>query len=127
MSVGARIGLVTGLVAGWLSFAVNGVALWVARFGLHQGGEMDSMWASAVEKGFERNQQMATQMGMTGAQAAQALQMSQFFRGAMLSVEGRAGFALGGLIMFAGLLLAFAVVGGAVGARILTQPRRPNA
>lgn len=126
-ATGARIGLVTGLVASWLSFGVNGVSLWVSRYMLHQGGELDAVWAAAVEKGFARNQEMVTDMGMAGAQSAQALQMAHYFRGFMLSPEGRAGFALGGLAIFAVLLLVFATMGGAVGARLLTQPKRPSA
>jgi hypothetical protein len=127
MGAGARIGLVTGLLTSWFTLSVDGISLWVARFMLHEGSQMDSLWASEVEKGFARNQQMVNQMGMTGAQATQFLQMTQFFRGTMLSPEGRAGFALAGLIIVAAFLLLFAIIGGAVGARLLAQPRRSGA
>jgi hypothetical protein len=50
MGAGVRIGLITGLFASWLTLSVNGVALWISRFVMHQGGEMDSLWASEVRQ-----------------------------------------------------------------------------
>jgi hypothetical protein len=123
---GARIGLVTGLFAAWLSFGVNGAALWVTRFLRHQGGQIDSEWVSAVQQGFERNQQMVAQAGMTGAQAAQFLEVTRWVRALMLSPEGRAGFALVGLLALAVILLVFATIGGVVGARLLVPRRRTS-
>ena len=41
IGAGARIGLVTGLLAGWLAFAVSGGALFVERFVLHQSSQID--------------------------------------------------------------------------------------
>jgi hypothetical protein len=121
---GARIGLVTGLFAGWLTCGVNGAALWVARSLEHQGGEIDSVWQTAVQKNFEQQQQMLAQMGMASADAAQ---MMQSMRTMMLSAEGRAGFALFGFLTDAVLVVLFSVIGGAVGARFLAHPRRPGA
>jgi hypothetical protein len=126
MGAGARIGLVTGLVAGWLSFGVNGIGLWVARFGLHQGAELDSLWTSGVQSYVDRNQQMLKEFGITGAPAARSMQWAQTIHNSMLTVEGRAGFVLGSFMVFSALLLVFATVGGAVGARVLTSPRRPG-
>jgi hypothetical protein len=124
---GARIGLVTGLFTAWLWFAANGVALWVTRFLRHQGGQIDSEWVGAVKDAFERNQQMVAQAGMSGAQATQFTQIAQWMQGLMLSPEGRAGCALAGLLVLAAILLVFATIGGAVGARFLTTTRRPSA
>lgn len=124
LGAGARIGLVTGLFASWLTLSVNGVALWVARFVLHQGGQMDSLWASEVENSLQLSQQMIGEMGMTTAQAAQS---TQFSRAWMLSAEGRAGIALSTFLAGAIFLIFFAMIGGALGARFLTQPRRPSA
>jgi hypothetical protein len=122
MGTGARIGLVTGLFASWLSLSVNGISLWVARFVLHQGGQMDSLWATEVESSLQASQQMVAQMGMTAAQAAQS---TQFSRSLMLSAEGRAGIALSTFLGGAVFLVLFAMIGGAIGARWLAQPRRP--
>jgi hypothetical protein len=122
MGTGARIGLVTGLFASWLTLSVNGMALWMARFVLHQGGQMDSAWASEVESSLQASQQMVAQMGMTSAQAAQS---TQFSRALMLSAEGRAGIALSSVLAGTVFLIFFATIGGALGARWLAQPRRP--
>jgi hypothetical protein len=121
---GARIGLVTGLFASWLTLTVNGIGLWVARFLLHQGSQMDSSWAEEVDNSLKLSQQMVTQMGMTAAQAAQSTQFSKAW---MLSAEGRAGIALSTFLTGAAFLVFFAAIGGALGARLLAQPRRPSA
>ena len=120
---GARIGLVTGLLASWLTLSVNGIGLWVARFVMHQGSQMDSQWTTEVENSLQLSQQMVAQMGMTTAQAAQS---TQFSRAWMLSAEGRAGIALSIFLAGAIFLIFFAVIGGALGARLLAQPRRPS-
>ncbi|WP_263350952.1 hypothetical protein [Acidicapsa acidisoli] len=120
---GVRIGLVTGLLASWLTLSVNGVSLWLARFVLHQGGQMDSLWQNEVETSLQASQQMVAQMGMTSAQAAES---TQFSRALMLSAEGRAGIALSTFLAGAVFLVLFAMIGGALGARWLAQPRRPS-
>jgi hypothetical protein len=113
---GARIGLVTGLLAGWMAFGVSGCTLFVQRFLLHQSGQIDGEWKSSVEAG----QQMVAQMGM-----ADAAQM-QTQRAWMLSPEGHAGFATFGIVFNAAFLLLFAVAGGALGARLLARTHRPE-
>jgi hypothetical protein len=124
LSSGARIGLVTGLFASWLTLSVNGTMLWVNRFVLHQGGQMDTQWTTEVGNSLQLSQQMAAQMGLTAAQAAQS---TQFSRAWMLSAEGRAGIALSTFLAGAVFLVLFAMIGGALGARLLAQPRRPSA
>jgi hypothetical protein len=121
--IGVRIGLLTGLFASWLTLSVNGVSLWVARFVLHQGSQMDSLWQNEVETSLQASQQMVAQMGMTSAQAAES---TQFSRALMLSAEGRAGIALSTFLAGAVFLVLFAMIGGALGARWLAQPRRPS-
>ena len=124
MGAGARIGLVTGLLASWLALGVNGIALWVARYALHQGGQMDSLWATQVESSLQMSQQMVAAMGLSAAQAAQS---TQFSRSLMLSAEGRAGIALSSFLAGSAFLILFAAIGGALGARLLVQPRGPSA
>lgn len=121
---GARIGLLTGVFASWLTLAVNGFALWFARFVLHQGGQMDALWQENVERSLEMSQQMMVQMGMAGVQVAQAQQLN---RAMMLSGEGRAGIALMGFLAGAAFLLVFAAAGGAIGAKLMAQRSRPSA
>ena len=103
---------------------MNGVALWVTRFVMHQGGQMDSVWASEVQNSLQLSQQMVAQMGLTAAQAAQSTQFSKAW---MLSAEGRAGIALSTFLAGAVFLIFFGMIGGALGARLLAQPRRPSA
>jgi hypothetical protein len=124
LGAGARIGLVTGLFASWLTLSFNGAALWVTRFVMHQGGQMDSAWTAEVQNSLQLSQQMVAQMGLTAAQAAQSTQFSKAW---MLSAEGRAGIALSTLLAGAIFLIFFAMIGGALGARLLAQPRRPSA
>jgi hypothetical protein len=123
---GARIGLITGVFAGWLAVAANGVALWITRFVNHKGPQFDSEWTGAVDQAITRNQQIIAQAGASAAQAAQMIQMSQNLRSFMLSPEGRAGFALAGVLALAAFLLLFATLGGVLGARFAV-PRRPKA
>ena len=121
---GARIGLVTGLIASWFAISVSGIDLWVGRFVLHQGGQMDSLWTEQANSSLQMNQQMTTVMGLTAPQAAESM---QFLRSVMFSPEGRAGVMVWTLILAAMFLVCFATIGGAVGARLLAQPRRPRA
>jgi hypothetical protein len=116
LGAGARIGLVTGLLAGWLSFGVSGIMLFAQRYLLHQSSQIDADWKSYVDA----SQQLAAQMGM-----ADSAQM-QLQRTWMLTPEGHAGFETFGVIFNTGFLLLFAVVGGALGARILARSRRPE-
>lgn len=127
MGAGAQIGLITGLFAAWLTVCFEAVDLWVSRFLLHEGNQFDAMWLDEVQKSFEHNQQVVSQMGVSGDELAQVGQISLYFRDTMLSVEGRAGWALCGLLIFAALLVFFATVGGAVGARLLVRRPRPSA
>ncbi|MGD0800825.1 MAG: hypothetical protein ABR906_05875 [Terracidiphilus sp.] len=116
LGAGARIGLVTGLLAGWLSFGVSSLMLFVQRFVFHQSSQIDAGWKAYVEA----SQQLAAQMGF-----ADSAQM-QFQRSWMLTPEGHAGFETFGLIFNTGFLLGFAVIGGALGARMLARARRPQ-
>jgi hypothetical protein len=127
LTAGARIGLVTGLFASWLTLTVNGVALWVSRFVLHQGGQMDSQWLTAMTSGQQKSQQMVAQMGLTSVQSMQVAESAKYWQAWMLSPEGRAGLALSTFLFGAVFLIFFAMIGGALGARLLAQPRRPSA
>jgi hypothetical protein len=123
VGVGARIGLITGLFASWLALGFQGGYLWFERFVLHHGAQIDSDWSKQVEASVQFNQQTFAQMGMASAQVAQSTQMSKSL---MMSVEGQGGYAVFILLVGAAFLLCFASIGGAIGARFLTQPRRPN-
>jgi membrane glycosyltransferase len=124
IGAGARIGLVTGLLAGWLAFGVSSSALFVQRFLLHQSSQIDAEWKARVVVA----QQMAEQLtsGMTPADAAQAQAVRAQFQAWMLSPEGHAGMEVFQFAVNFAFLLFFAVAGGALGARLVGRRRQPE-
>ena len=119
MGAGARIGLVTGLLAGWFAFAASGLALYLMRFLFGRGKDFDDPWQTLVGQMSQQWQQMSPD-----AQTASSLKS---FAGWLLSAEGRAGSVLGGLLLLETALLVFAAAGGAIGARLMARTRRPEA
>jgi hypothetical protein len=115
LGAGARIGLVTGILGGWTAAGATGITLLVMRYFLHQGKEIDSLWGGMV------NDQMS-RWAVAGVDAHTV----DFYRGWLLSPEGRAGSALSGILLLAAALLFFAVAGGALGARLTARTRRPE-
>jgi len=111
---GARIGLVTGLIAGWMSFGATGVAFFGMRFWFHQGQAFDQMWQSMVNQSLQQ-------------QVSADVQALNAFRSLLLSPEGRAGLMLTGMICLEVALLGFAAAGGALGARFMARSRRRQA
>jgi len=124
IGAGARIGLVTGLLAGWLAFSVSGGALVVERYALHQASQIDSEWKTRVEA----SQQMTRQWtaGLSSADPAQAQAAQAQVENWMLSPWGHAGIELFGFATNTILLLFFATGGGAMGARFLGRTRLPE-
>ncbi len=118
MGAGARIGLVTGLLAGGFAFVASGVALYTMRFAFGQGKQFDEPWQALVAQMAQQWQQMSPD-----AQTASTLKS---FASWLLSAEGRAGSVLGGLVVLELALLAFAAAGGAIGARLMARSRRPQ-
>jgi len=116
LGAGARIGLVTGLVGGWIAAATTGITLIVMRFLLHQGKDIDGTWQGMVMG------EMTRKWTEAGADA----HTIAAFQGWFLSPEGRAGFALAGILFLVSALLFFAVAGGALGARLTARARRPE-
>ena len=115
---GARIGLVTGILAGWLAFAVTGIWLFVTRFAFHQGKDFDDNWQSLVGQVSAQWQQLSA-----SRQDAQAAEMLKGLAAWLLTPEGRAGSMLGGLALLVAGLLVFAMIGGAVGAKLVVKPK----
>jgi len=124
IGAGARIGLVTGLLAGWLAFAISGSALAVERFALHHSSQIDAEWKTRVELSQQMTQQWMAGVGPADAAQAQAArdQVQNF----MLSPWGHAGIEAFGFATNAIFLLFFAAGGGALGARMLARTRRPE-
>jgi hypothetical protein len=125
LGAGVRIGLVTGLLAGWLAFGVSGSALFVQRFLLHQSSQIDGIYKTLVlDKFQEKAQQMLAGMGPSDAAQLQT-QLAQI-QGWMQSPEGHAGFWAFGLAFNSLFLLFFAAAGGALAARMLARARKPE-
>jgi len=118
---GARIGLVTGLLAAWLAFTISGSDLFVERFVLHQSSQIDSEWKSRVEMSQQMTQQWAS--GLDSSDAAQAQAIRTQVQTWMLSPWGHAGIEVFSLAFNSIFLLFFAVGGGALGARLLSRTR----
>jgi hypothetical protein len=116
VGAGARIGLVTGLLGGWLAFAANGGLLFARRYLLHQSSQIDASWKEMIEE----SQQLTARMGFSNAAQIQSQTAS------MLTPEGHAGYLTFRLFMYAVFMIAFAVAGGALGARMLGRSRQPE-
>jgi hypothetical protein len=125
IGAGARIGLVTGLIGGWLAFGASGGALFVERFVLHQSSQIDELYRTSF---FEPIQQKFQQSiaSMAPADAATAQPQWTQLQAWLLSPEGHAGMWAWGFVFNSAILLFFAVAGGALGARILARTRRPE-
>ncbi|MGD0741307.1 MAG: zinc ribbon domain-containing protein [Terracidiphilus sp.] len=115
VGAGARIGFVTGVVGSWTAAAVSGLSLYAMRFWLHQGGAFDDFWQTLVN-------QWQSQVITTGAD----VQNIAAFKAILVSQEGRAGMILVTIALLMGILVLFAIAGGALGARMLTRTRRPE-
>ncbi len=121
---GARIGLVTGLLAAWLAFTVSGGALFVERYVLHHSSQIDSEWKNRVEMSQQMTQQWAS--GLEPADASEAQSLRAQVKAWMMSPWGHAGIEVSSLAFNAVFLLFFAAGGGALGARLLARTRRSS-
>jgi hypothetical protein len=123
MGAGARIGLVTGLIAGWLAFGASGAGLFVRRVALHQGGQIDSTWREFANENERSSEEIWKKFGVS-SQQIQEVSTPQL--NLMLSPQGHAGFQTVFLGSGCLLLVLFAVAGGALGARTMGKTRRPE-
>jgi hypothetical protein len=115
---GARIGVVTGLLAAALAFSITGIWFFLGRSVLHQGGAIDAQWRAFVDYEINLIQQIRSQMGIQdqGQIVAQ--------KALMLSPEVHAGimaFSIAGRELF---FVLCAAAGGAIGARVLARSKR---
>jgi len=114
IGAGARIGLVTGLIGGWMAAAASGITLFVMRFILHEGKTIDDTWQTMI------TDQVAGQWTAAGIDAQTILAYKTW----LLSSEGRAGSMLSAILLLVTGLIFFAVGGGAIGARLQARTRR---
>jgi hypothetical protein len=117
MWAGARIGLVTGLLAGWCAFAASCASLYAVRNVFGEGKAFDAQWQTQAA-------QLSRQAQTVNVDPTSAA-FTKWFIDLMVSGEGRAGLILFVLLMFEAAFLVFAAAGGALGARLMAGPRRP--
>jgi RNA polymerase subunit RPABC4/transcription elongation factor Spt4 len=118
VGAGARIGMVTGLIAGWLTFALSSTTLYALRYAFRQGKEMDDAYSAGVTLMSQWLQSFSPDP-QTTADLKNRLAWS-------LTPEGRAGSALSSAIMAQAAFVLCAAAGGAIGARLIAR-RRPQA
>jgi hypothetical protein len=125
IGAGARIGLVTGLLAGWLAFGASGVAFFVERFALHQSSQIDELYKSLFLDTFQERAQHSIS-GMAQSDAAQAQSQLTQLQSWMLSPAGHSSLWAFVFAMNSLFLVFFAIAGGALGARWTARSRRPE-
>ena len=125
IGAGARIGLVTGILGGWLAFGASGSAFFIERFVLHQASQIDGLYKTFVMDTFQQKAQQSM-VGMSPPDAAQMQSQLTQLQSWMLSPEGHAGIWACGFAFNSVLLLFFAVAGGALGARWMARTRQPE-
>jgi hypothetical protein len=122
LGAGARIGLVTGLIGGWIAFGVSGIWLFVQRVILHQGAQIDSVYKAFLDA-FEQK----AHESMSGMSATDAAQLQATFgqiQAWLTSPEGHAAIWTFSIAFNCAFLVLFAVAGGALGARMLAHRRQ---
>jgi RNA polymerase subunit RPABC4/transcription elongation factor Spt4 len=124
IGAGARIGLVTGILAGAVCFTVSSAFLFVQRYAFHQGSRIDSEWKALVDMDMQFSQQIASAIGSSDSAQTLAMQVQQ--KAWMLSPEGHAGMVVANLTVASLLFILCAVTGGALCARMMGRSRRPQ-
>lgn len=124
LGAGARIGLVTGVLAGWFSFGASGCSLYIHRYFLHQTGDVDA-FLKAYSDAFTQSTQQ-TLAGMAVADQAKVQPVYNALNSWIVSPWGHAGI-LSSVYVFYSLVMVFcAVLGGVLGARLMGRRRQPE-
>jgi hypothetical protein len=124
IGAGARIGLVTGILAGAVCFGVSSAVLFVERYAFHQGSVIDGNWKTFVDTDMQLSQKLVSAIGPSDQAQALAIQAQQ--KAWMLSPEGHAGMVVTDLAVASLLFILCAVGGGALCARMLGRTRSPQ-
>lgn len=111
---GWRIGMLVGVLAAFFTALVDGLSMAFERYGLHHGAVID-------QKLIALTTQMTDQMVHQNPEAAQQIPWFIHF---WLSPDGHAAVVLFMTAFAAVMMIAFSLVGGMIGARILGARRR---
>lgn len=115
--VGLRIGMVSGLVLAIVSATSDGILMVVQRYVLHNGAAMDKQVQALVDPF----------MAAAAAQGPQSQAQMHDFLVALNTSNGRAALVFFLTVVTSLAVLAFSMVGGAIGARIFSSRRmRPR-
>jgi len=114
--VGARIGLVTGLLGAWIAAAAMSVLLFAMRFFFHQGKVFDDFWQIQV------SDKVSQQWAASGLDTPTILAAKTMLN----SPEGRGGVTLSVIVFLVLALVAFSTAGGALGARLMGRTKQPE-
>jgi hypothetical protein len=125
MGAGARIGLVTGLLGGWIALAVGGSWLFFERFALHHDAQLESSYKTYVTDVFQQGSQQAL-AGMAASDAAKVQPVYAQIQNWIVSPEGHAGMWALAFAINSIFLLLFAIGGGVLGARMVGRRRQPE-
>jgi hypothetical protein len=121
IGAGARIGLVTGILAGAVSFTLGSALLFIQRYAFHQGARIDTDWKTLVDMDMQISQQISSAIG--SSETAQVIAMQAQQKAWMLSPEGHAGMVVADLAVSAFLFILCAASGGALCARMMGRSR----
>jgi hypothetical protein len=121
IGAGARIGFVTGILAGAVSFTLGSAMLFLQRYAFHQGARIDNDWKTLVDMDMQLSQQISAVLGSSDSAQVTAIQTHQKIW--MLSPEGHAGMVVANLAVSAFLFVICAASGGALCARMMGRSR----
>jgi hypothetical protein len=107
--VGARMGSVLGLFAAVVATAADATKLLFSRYALHHGSQIDGELHGLIQSGVDR---------VLANNPDAARQIPWFFH-FWLSPDGQAALLVSSALFSAGFMIAFATLGGALGARFL--------
>lgn len=107
LSLGARIGVVTGTMTAIIAIAGNTLLLLIQRYGLHEGKLLDANLNSTVQQSMSR--------AAAGTEAQTQMTAALSF---LLSPEGRAGMVLLGMGFIALIILLLSIAGGVLGVQL---------
>lgn len=107
---GARIGFVVGILAAFASTLFSALSMSLERFLLHHGDVIDKTFDGQLEQLAKMSQSNPDPQG----------QMQAFLK-FLATPDGRAAWILLGAIVLATGIVIFSMLGGALGARILTR------
>jgi hypothetical protein len=114
--MGWRMGSLLGVLAAFMSTAVDSLTLLFQRYALHNGGMIDQRFHVVAE-------QLTEQLNRSNPEAAAVIPWFVHF---WLSPDGTAAIALMGAAGTAFSMLLFSAAGGAIGARIASLGNRPQ-